>query len=107
MDHIVNISLQVLPTSKEKRPYDIVDKAIAIIKESGINYKVCPFETVMEGNYDKIMEIIKHIQTACLDYGAESLFSNIKIQIKKGEDVWIEDKMKKYNEKGSKNSLHL
>jgi uncharacterized protein (TIGR00106 family) len=96
MKHIVNISLQILPTSTQKNPYNIVDKAIEIIEASGLKYKVCPFETVMEGEYDKIMEVIKAVQTRCLEYGAESIFSNIKMQIRKDSDVFIEDKMEKY-----------
>lgn len=96
MKHTVNISLQILPTSKEKHPYDIVDKAIQIIQNSGLKYKVCPFETVMEGDYDKIMDVIKNVQTTCLNSGAESIFANIKMQIKRDENVHIEDKIEKY-----------
>jgi uncharacterized protein YqgV (UPF0045/DUF77 family) len=93
----VNVALQVLPSSKSKHPYDIVDKAIEIIKQSGIKYRVCPFETVMEGQYDEIMAVIKKIQIECLEYEADSMISFIKIQINKHQDVYIEDKTKKYD----------
>lgn len=96
MKHIVNISLQILPTSSQKDSYDIVDKAIETIEASGIKYKVCPFETVMEGEFDKIMLVIKEVQMKCFEYGAESIFSNIKMQIRKDSDVYIEDKIGKY-----------
>jgi uncharacterized protein (TIGR00106 family) len=96
MNHKVNISLQVLPTSKSVHPYKIVDKAIEIIANSGLVYKVCPFETVMEGDYDIIMETIKKIHVACLEAGAESIFANVKMQIRRDDDVSIADKMEKY-----------
>lgn len=96
MKHTVNISLQVLPSSQDKDPYKIVDQAINVIANSGLKYKVCPFETVMEGDYDKIMEVIKAVQMHCFEYGAESIFSNIKMQIKRNEDVLISDKLEKY-----------
>lgn len=98
MKNQVNISLQLLPSSKDKDPYNIVDKAIEIIDASGLNYKVCPFETVMEGSYDKIMSVIKEVQVNCLEYGADSIFSNIKVQIKKDTDVFIVDKIGKYED---------
>jgi uncharacterized protein YqgV (UPF0045/DUF77 family) len=93
----VNVALQVLPSSKSKHPYDIVDKAIEVIRLSGIKYRVCPFETVMEGDYDTIMEIIKKVQIICLEFGADSCLSNIKIQLDKYNDVTIEDKTAKYD----------
>jgi uncharacterized protein YqgV (UPF0045/DUF77 family) len=95
MNKNVNIALQVLPTSKEIHPYKIVDKAIDVIAASGLKYKVTPFETVMEGSYDQIMNVIKLTQEACYKAGADSLMTYIKIQ-SSTEDVTIEDKMDKY-----------
>ena len=96
MDHTVNVAIQILPSSKSKHPYDIVDKAIEIIKESGLQYKVCPFETVIEGSYDEIMNIIRTIHIECLKFGADSMISNLKIQVDKYSDVRITDKTGKY-----------
>jgi len=62
MKHKVNVAFQVLPRSKDKSTYDLVDIAIDVIKNSGIKYRVCPFETVLEGEYDEIMSIIKKVQ---------------------------------------------
>ena len=95
MDKTVNIALQILPSSHSVHPYALVDKAIEVIAASGLRYKVTPFETVMEGSYDNIMEVIKKAQEACYEAGAESLMTYIKIQSSR-ENVSIEDKMEKY-----------
>ena len=95
MNKTENIALQVLPTSKTTHPYKLVDETIEVIGNSGLKYKVCPFETVMEGSYDKIMEVIKQAQEACYKAGAESMMTYIKIQ-SSTEDVSIGDKMEKY-----------
>lgn len=92
----VNIALQVLPTSKTVHPYIIVDKAIEVIVASGIKYQVTPFETVMEGDYDTIMKVIKKAQEACYEAGAESVMTYVKIQTNAVKDVFISDKMEKY-----------
>ena len=65
MNKIVNIALQILPSSATIHSYKLVDKAIEVIAASGLKYRVTPFETVMEGEYDKIMEIVKQAQQAC------------------------------------------
>lgn len=95
MNKTVNIALQILPSSKTIHPYTLVDKAIEVIANSGLRYQVTPFETVMEGTYDEIMEIVKKAQNACYEAGADSLMTYVKIQTSK-LDVSIDDKMNKY-----------
>lgn len=96
MNYIINASLQVLPSSDTKHPYSIVDEAIKIIQQSGLKYQVCPFETVLEGDYDTVMATIKKAQEACLLAGAKSMLSYIKVQISAERDIAIEDKTAKY-----------
>ena len=48
-NYIINASLQVLPIVKDKHPYEWVDEAIEVIKQSKIKYEVGPFATVVEG----------------------------------------------------------
>lgn len=95
MTKTVNIALQVLPTSTTVHPYLLVDKAIEVIEKSGLRYKVTPFETVMEGSYDEIMEVVKLAQEACYEAGAETMMTYVKIQSSR-KDVSIDDKMEKY-----------
>lgn len=95
MNKTVNIALQVLPTSATIHPYILVDKAIEVIAASGLRYKVTPFETVIEGNYEEIMKVVKLAQEACYEAGADSMMTYIKIQSSK-DDVSIDDKMNKY-----------
>lgn len=95
-NNIINAAIQVLPTSKEKHPYDVVDVAIKVISDSGLKYRVCPFETVIEGKYSEVMSVLEKIHEACYNNGAESMLTYVKIQTRKNDDVRIEDKMEKY-----------
>ncbi len=97
MEKQVNVALQVLPSSDTKHPYTLVDEAISLIQASGLRYRVCPFETVIEGPYDRVMELVKQAQEACYRAGAEKLMTYIKIQSARDEDVFIEDKMAQYD----------
>ena len=96
MNHKINLALQVLPRAEGIDSYHLVDKAIEIIKASGVPYKVCPFETVMEGDYDQLMNIVKQVQQACYEAGTETMMTYIKIQSAASHDVTIADKMEKY-----------
>lgn len=96
MKNYVNIALQVLPKSKNKETYDLVDDAIKVIQDSGLKYQVCPFETAIEGPYDEIMQLVEKVQEKCFSNGADELLVYVKIQNRKQGDVTIEEKMKKY-----------
>ncbi len=97
MSQKINLALQILPRSDKTDTYALVDKAIEVIQKSGVKYKVCPFETVLEGEYEQLMKIVKEAQEACFSAGASDLMVYIKIQRSNKKDVAIEDKMKKYS----------
>ena len=96
MKNQINLAIQVLPRSSTKGTYELVDVAIELIQKSGLKYRVCPFETVIEGYYDEVMKLVKDIHEAVYAEGAEEMITNIKIQTRYNQDVFIEDKMNKY-----------
>ena len=97
IDKKINVAIQVLPRSAKMGTYELVDKAIEVIQKSGLKYRVCPFETVVEGYYDEIMTLLKEIHEVIYANGAEEMITNIKIQTRYNEDVLIDDKMNKYD----------
>lgn len=97
MQHNVNLAIQVLPLQKNtEEAYVIIDKVIEQIAKSGMKYIVCPFETVIEGPYRQIMNLLDDIQATCFIYGADSLLINMKLHTSKTKDMTIDDKIGKY-----------
>jgi len=96
MNNLINLAIQVLPRSSKVGTYELVDIAIEMIQKSGLKYKVCPFETVIEGQYDEVMPLVKAIHEAVYAGGAEEMITNIKIQTRNNQDVFIAEKMDKY-----------
>ncbi|WP_343307682.1 thiamine-binding protein [Chitinophaga niabensis] len=96
-NHTINLALQILPQVAADKVYAVVDEAIAVIHNSGVKYRVCPFETVMEGTYDQLMEVVKQAQEVCFKAGAGQILVFMKIQNNSGGDVSIEDKTGKYD----------
>jgi uncharacterized protein (TIGR00106 family) len=92
----VNVAIQLLPLGTGDA-YARVDEAIALIEKSGLKYKVCPFETVLEGDYDRIMQVVKDVQLKCLESGVTDTICNLKIQMRRDSDVTIDDKIEKYS----------
>ena len=95
--HTLNVSVQVLPMVENV--YDVVDKAIEIIQESGVKYEVGPMETTMEGdNLNKMLEVAKAAHLACFKAGAGRVVTIIKIADAL-EGTSIEAKVGKYRRK--------
>lgn len=93
----INLALQVLPMGVPKdQAYRIVDEAIRCIAASGLKYEVTAFETVIEGSYDEVMELVETVQKACKKAGATDILINMKLQRSFTKDVFITDKTGKY-----------
>lgn len=64
-----------------------MDKAIEVVKSSGVPFQVGAMETTMKGELDHLLKIVKAAQQACLDVGAIEVITNIKIHNRKPDAV--------------------
>ncbi len=92
----INVAIQLLPTKASADKIELIDKAIACIKASGLKHIVCPFETVVEGTYKEIFELVDKIRTTTLSNGCEELLINMKLHAG-NKDLFFEDKLVKYS----------
>ncbi|MCA6075427.1 thiamine-binding protein [Fulvivirga sedimenti] len=94
MKHQINASLQVIPIGHpaDKTAYGLIDDAIGVIKKSGLRFRVTPMETVIEGPYDEVMNVIRAAQEILLDNGAQELVAHIKVHIHASRDISFEEK---------------
>ena len=95
MNHQVHVAIQIVPLSKQD-PYPLVDRAIEVIQQSGVSYRVGAMETVMQGDYQQLMEVVHRAQVACLEAGADEIVVTLKVHARKDESVRWEDKLHKY-----------
>ncbi|MDR0324429.1 MAG: thiamine-binding protein [Treponema sp.] len=96
-----SLAIQVLPQSvTANEVLGIVDKVIAYIKSTGLKNIVGPFETTIEGDFDKLMEIAAECQRICVresDSGAPSVLTYMKIAYSPNNGIWsIDEKIAKH-----------
>ena len=90
-----SIALQVLPLSQGIDRIAVIDQVIAYLQAQEVTMVVTPFETVLEGEFDELMRILKEtLEVAGQE--ADNVFANVKINI--GEILSIDDKLEKYTE---------
>jgi uncharacterized protein YqgV (UPF0045/DUF77 family) len=93
----VNVAFQVLPEADGEISYRVVDEAIRVITESGLTFRVCPFETVVECTLTEATDLVHKIHKACEKAGTRRMLTYLKIQADFTKDVEISDKMEKYD----------
>lgn len=93
---IINASLQIIPIVEDKHPYEWVDEAIAIIRQSDIKYEVGPFSTVLEGNYAAVMNVIQQVNEYLYQRGCAEWISNVQLQFRSDKDITANEKVEKF-----------
>ena len=78
----VFLAFQVIPRVKDGNNFEVVDKAIEVVKNANVPFQVGAMETTMKGELDHLLEIVKAAQQACYDHGALEVITNIKIHTK-------------------------
>jgi uncharacterized protein (TIGR00106 family) len=94
--YVVNASIQIVPIVQDRHPYDWVDEAIAIIKDSGIKHEVGPFATILEGNYDEVMAVIHRVNEYLFERGCQEWISSIQLQVRSNGDITADEKTSKF-----------
>ena len=88
-----SLAIQVLPqTADGEELLRIVDTVIAYIKGTGLRTFVGPFETTIEGNFEKLCEIAREAQKICIREGAGSVSTYMKWVYAPKSGVWSIEK---------------
>ena len=90
-----SIALQVLPLSQGIDRIEVIDQVIAYLQAQEVTMVVTPFETVLEGEFDELMRILKEALEVA-GQKADNVFANVKINV--GEILSIGEKLEKYDE---------
>ncbi|MEI6020676.1 MAG: thiamine-binding protein [Bacteroidota bacterium] len=91
----INAAIQLLPLETDEHRYAVIDRAIALIEASGLKFKVCPFETVVEGESEEVYLLIQKIQKVTLEGNCSEMLLNIKIHAA-NRDLEFDDKIAKF-----------
>ncbi len=70
-----------------------VAEVIKIFEEAGLNYELNPMGTVIEGEWDQIMPVIKKAHERLFELGVTRVSTLIKIDDRRDKKVRKEDKV--------------
>lgn len=74
------LSIQIIPRPPGNDDViPLVDRAIALIADSGVKFRVGPLETTMEGELGHLLEIVRKLSDEMIELGCPSVISQVKI----------------------------
>ena len=94
-----SVAIQVLPQQvDQKKMLDCVDAVIQYIASCEVKYTVGPFETVLEGDFEVLMEIVRACFRICVAAGAPGVLGYVKVNYCPEGVLTIEEKTEKYQQ---------
>jgi uncharacterized protein (TIGR00106 family) len=88
----------IFPIGKDVSLSRYVSRSLDIIDKSGLPYRINPMGTVVEGEWDDVMELIKKCHHAILE-DTQRVTCSIKIDDRKGVTGALERKIKSVEQK--------
>lgn len=90
---MVMAEFSIFPVGKEESLSPYVARCTEIIEKSGINNQLHPMGTVLEGEWDEVVGVVR----ACFDElrkDCSRISLSIKIDYREGKKLRMEDKVK-------------
>jgi uncharacterized protein (TIGR00106 family) len=88
----VIIDFSIFPIGKGESVSDDVSKAVRIIKESGLPYKLGPMGTAIEGEWEEVVGVVNRCFEA-LRRDCQRIYMTIKVDYRKGKSGRMDGKI--------------
>ncbi len=92
------VQLSIMPISEDKHLSKPIAKAVKIIHESGLEYKLTPMGTLIKGEWQEVMNVAKKCHEAVRE-DFDRVTTQIKIDDLKSCDISFDDKIRAVEEK--------
>ena len=88
----VMVEFSVVPLGRGVSVSPVIAEVMKIIVESGVSYRANPMGTVLEGDWDTVMGVVKKCHDRVMK-DAERAITTIKIDDRKGSDSRMDKKL--------------
>jgi uncharacterized protein (TIGR00106 family) len=100
-DEEMLVEFSVVPIGKGESVSQYVAECIKIVEDSGIAYKINPMGTVLEGDYDEVMAVIRKCHMRVMEL-CPRVITSVKIDDRKGARNALQRKITSVEEKVGK-----
>ena len=98
MSMSVLAEFSIVPLGKGSSVSPQIARVMRIVVESGISYKTNPMGTVIEGDWDQVMDVVRRCHEEVLK-DSDRVVTTIKIDDRKGSGQRMEKKLESVEQK--------
>jgi uncharacterized protein (TIGR00106 family) len=92
------VEVSVVPLGKGASVSPVIARVMQIIIDSGIPYRANPMGTVLEGEWDRVMQVVRQCHDEALK-DADRVVTTIKIDDYRGRENRMESKLESVEQK--------
>ncbi len=92
------VEFSVVPMGMGASVSPQIAEVLKIVSKSGLSYKANPMGTVLEGDWDSVMPVIRQCHDSVMR-SAERAITSIKIDDRKGNEARMERKLESVEQK--------
>ena len=96
---IAEVTVVPLGTEDTSLSSYVADCQKVLKQESGIEYQLTPMGTIIEGELDKIFEVVKKLHQVPFEAGALRVSTSLKIDDRRDKDASMSQKLDSVNKK--------
>ena len=89
----VMIDLCIVPMGKSVSVSDEIAALERLIRKSGLKNQLHPYGTVIEGEWEEVMDLVKKCHALLHEQGTKRIFTNLKIGTRVDKEQTMEDKV--------------
>jgi len=94
------VQLSIVPISENVSMSDAIARAVKIVHDSGLEYRLTPMGTLIKGEWNEVMKVVKQCHDA-VRAEFDRVWTTIKIDEVKDRDVSFDDKIKSVESKAN------
>jgi len=95
---MILLEFSMSPLDKGESVGEYVSRSLKIIDESGVDYRLNPMGTVLEGDWDEVFNVVKKCYQE-MSKDCNRISTNIKVDYRKGKKGRLEGKIKSVEER--------
>ncbi|MBP1764499.1 MAG: hypothetical protein H6Q65_1557 [Firmicutes bacterium] len=96
---IIEVTIAPLGTGSPSVSRYVAECHKVLTQEEGIKYQLTPMSTIIEGDLDRILAVVRKMHEVPFHAGAVRVSTSIKIDDRRDKEMTMEGKIRSVNEK--------